>query len=87
VTRGETAFTRAQHAAADLTLRVTWLDDYARQLEDTGAPLKARIIRHRAALAYRAAKAELANPEPRVRPCGTCHGIRSCDWDIHREVV
>jgi hypothetical protein len=43
------------------------------------------IVRNYAAIAYRAGKAEYTDPEPRVRQCGICGGIRECDWAVHLE--
>jgi hypothetical protein len=77
VTRGETA-------QVDYVADVIRLDDFARDLPST-MPLTQRIVRNYAAVAYRAGKAEYTDPEPRVRPCGICHGIRSCDWAVHLE--
>jgi len=79
VTRGETA-------QVDYVADVIRLDDHARELPNTMALTK-RIVRQYAAIAYRAGKAEYTNPEPRIRPCGICHGVRSCDWDKHLETT
>ena len=76
--------TRGETAQVDYVADVIRLDDHARELPNTMALTK-RIVRQYAAIAYRAGRAEYVNPEPRVRPCGICHGVRSCDWDIHME--
>jgi hypothetical protein len=77
--------TLAQLAGADYASRITDLDDYARTLEASGAPLKARTIRHKAAILHRAARAELIDPEPPERRCGTCGLVTVCDIAAHRE--
>jgi hypothetical protein len=75
-----------QAAQVDYTLDTVRLDDYARSLPST-MPLTARTVRHWAAITYRAGMAEKDNPEPRVRPCGICGGVRQCDWDKHLEAT
>ena len=78
--------TRGETAQVDYVADVIRLDDKARELAPQ-MPLTARVIRNYAAIAYRAGKAEYTNPEPRIRPCGICHGVRSCDWDKHLETT
>ena len=78
--------TRGETAQVDYVADVIRLDDHARELPNTMALTK-RIVRQYAAIAYRAGKAEYTNPEPRIRPCGICHGVRSCDWDKHLETT
>ena len=75
--------TLAQLAGADYSARITDLDDYARTL--TAAPLKARTIRHQAAILIRAARAELVDPEPPDRRCSICGLVTVCDIAAHRE--
>jgi predicted ABC-class ATPase len=79
VNRGETA-------QVDYVADVIRLDDHARELPNTMALTK-RIVRQYAAIAYRAGKAEYTDPEPRVRQCGVCRGIRECDWAVHLEAM
>jgi len=69
----------------DYVADVVRLDGFARDLPPTMTLTKG-IVRQYAAIAYRAGRAEYVNPEPRVRPCGICGGIRSCDWAKHLEV-
>ena len=80
-------FTYAELAAVDYAVRIIEITEYAADLGASGYPLQARIYRHRAGMVFRAARAERLDPEPRVRPCGICHGIRSCDWAVHQEVT
>lgn len=75
--------TTATDAQVDYTLRSMSLEDEARALPRS-APLSARYVRHMAQIAYRAAKAELDDPEPPERMCSVCHGSRRCDLDAHR---
>jgi hypothetical protein len=77
VTRGETA-------QVDYVADVVRLDDYARSIS-AAMPLSSRVVRNYAAIAYRAGRAEYTDPEPRVRQCGICGGIRQCDWAVHLE--
>jgi hypothetical protein len=78
--------TLGETAQVDYVADVVRLDDYARSIS-SAMPLSSRVVRNYAAIAYRAGKAEYTNPEPRVRPCGVCHGIRSCDWEKHLEAM
>ena len=83
-----TALTLAEEAQVDYGADVARLDDYARDLAEAGFPLQAAAARHQAAIAYGAGRAERLHPSsPAVVPCGVCHGIRACDWDIHREAM
>ena len=70
--------TRGETAQVDYVADVVRLDDYARSIVAT-MPLSSRVVRNYAAIAYRAGRAEYTDPEPRVRPCGICRGVRSCD--------
>lgn len=76
--------TAAQDAQAAYIAMQVWLDDVAREQANDGRPLESAKTRHKAAIAYRAARAERIDPEPdSVRPCSTCHGVRVCDWMLH----
>ena len=61
------------------------IDDFARELA-VKAPLKAAIYRNYARIAWRAAKAELDNPKPRMVQCGVCQGVDKCDKELHQHV-
>lgn len=63
------------------------LDDDARGAAENGAALTAGVIRNYAKIAYRAAKAEKADPDPllEVRPCYICCGVRTCDIPAHQQ--
>jgi hypothetical protein len=76
--------TYGQLAGADYSARVEELRDYAQALEGD-APLRARNVRHCAALLRRAARAELIDPEPVERRCGLCGGTDMCDIARHIE--
>jgi hypothetical protein len=78
--------TTGETAQVDYVTDVVRLEDFARDILPT-MPISVRIVRNYAAIAYRAGRAEMIDPEPRVRPCRICHGIRSCDWSVHLEVV
>jgi hypothetical protein len=75
--------TTAEVAQVDYVADQIRLDDAARALPAT-QPLTARTIRNYARIAYRAAKAERENPDSPERMCGTCHGVRRCDIQAHR---
>jgi len=77
--------TLAQLAGADYAARMDELVEYADQLADAGAPLKARMVRHKVAILRRAARAELIDPDPTERPCGICGLTLLCDIAAHRE--
>jgi len=80
-------FTLAELAQVDLAVRIIALTEYADDLAAIGYPLQSRVIHHKAQLVYRAARAERLDPEPRLAPCGICHGVRSCDWTAHQEAL
>ncbi len=61
------------------------LDDQARNTPAT-MPLTVRQIRNYARIAWRAAKAELDNPKPRMVQCGVCQGVDKCDKELHQHV-
>ncbi len=75
--------TTAEVAQVTYIERQIALDDKARALP-ASQPLTARTIRNYAAIAYRAAKAEMDDPEPPERMCALCHGVRRCDLEAHR---
>ena len=54
---------RAVYGTAEADLRFV-----ADVLDANGSPLQARIVRHRAYIAHRAADAELTDPQPGPRP-------------------
>jgi hypothetical protein len=74
--------TAAESARLDYLEDQVALDDEARATPST-MPLTARYRRHMAAVAYRAARAEQIDPEPEVRPCHICRGVRACDFAAH----
>lgn len=75
----------AESAAVDYVLYQVELDDEARETAAHGATLTAGVLRNYARIAYRAAKAEKANPDSPVRPCPICCGVNVCDWAAHRQ--
>jgi hypothetical protein len=58
------------------------MDDKALKMSDA-MPLTKRLVRNYAAIAWRAAEAEIVDPEPVPYPCIYCGGIRVCDWSEH----
>lgn len=74
----------AEKLQVQYTERQIRLDDIARRDLAKGEALTARIHRNFARIAYRAAKAEVDDPEPGPRPCSLCKGVRTCDIKAHR---
>jgi hypothetical protein len=59
------------------------LDVQARRTP-AGMPITAATIRNYARIAWRAARAELDDPEPdAVRPCPICRGVEVCNLAKH----
>jgi len=80
-------FTLAELAQVDYTVRIIEISEHATNLAAAGYPLQARVARHKAGMVFRAARAERLDPEPRLAPCGVCHGVRACDWTAHQEAL
>jgi hypothetical protein len=70
----------AESAQVDYTLFCTELDDLARNEPDTAL---SRQLRDYAAICYAAGRAERVDLDPPVKPCGICHGVRTCDLREH----
>ena len=75
--------TTAEVAQVEYLARSVLMEDEARTLPPS-QPLSARYLRNAARIAYRASKAEIDNPDSPERMCGTCHGVRRCDIQAHR---
>ena len=58
------------------------LDVQARRTP-AGMPLTAAHIRNGARIAWRAARAELDDPEPDAAPCNVCRGAEVCNLAAH----
>lgn len=77
------SLTIAEVAQVDYTADCCRLDDLARELARVGSALTAARVRHQAAIAYRAGRAEKIDPEPEIRQCSLCRGVQACDIKAH----
>ena len=75
------------NAAEVYASRSLQLDKDARLLP-TSMALTYRIAKHYAFIAYRAARAEVLDPDPDPNsPCAVCGGTMVCYWKLHLEVI